>query len=233
MLAPLTKEFAVPFDFHPALVERMNWWPIGVVVSAIPDVLYPWDPAVVKAIRKEFDPGLVPLMVKRVYRARSGAQRVYRFHALASLVLDKDYRPAPWTERVLKPICGPVPRVSLMNLHLEDGNKRPGDGRPGEYRPFTWELFYRLRSLWQDWSEKEIKAYKEEHGREAQTLRAVDSANLRTVLSWKENERQLRRRIQNILSEDPRVLAAALRRKRRAKAKRAFVEIRSDQRQVS
>lgn len=54
-----------------AVAEQGFYVLLGSQASAIPDPEYPWDPAVVKKIRKEFDPDFVPLFIRELWRTPS------------------------------------------------------------------------------------------------------------------------------------------------------------------
>ena len=49
-------------------MRMLSWRPDFFHLSAVPDVLYPYDPAVLRAIR-EFDPNTIPLTITRGFRA--------------------------------------------------------------------------------------------------------------------------------------------------------------------
>jgi hypothetical protein len=220
MLSPIEADTWIP----PASKDRVPWRPTGVVIHALKDVLYPYDSRVVRAVRREFDPAIIPVMVLRAYRCITGEERVYRVHAIASHQPQKLRVPA-WSERVLLPLRGkPVPRPTHMDLHLEDRAERRGDGLPGQHLQFDWRVYQTLRTLYQEWSAREVALYEEEHGRGAQAQRALDKANERTAKITGQDTRWLKARMENILTAPPRELRKALIERARRRQAMVFIE---------
>jgi hypothetical protein len=220
LLSPIQADTWIPS----ASGDRLSWRPTGVVVHAIKDVLYPYDSRVVRAIRREFDPAIIPVMVLRAYRCITGEERVYRVHAIASHQPLKLKVPA-WSERVLLPMRGrPVPRPTHMNLHLEDRAERSGDGLPGRLLQFDWRVYRALRELYQEWSPREIVKYEEEHSELARRQRAMDKASERTAKIAKQDTPWLKEKMDNILNAPRRELHKALLERAAKKPVRVFVK---------
>lgn len=215
MLSPLSSDVIVP-----RTQERLAWRPLGVRVSAVPDVCYPWDPAVLSAIH-EFDPQVIPVMVLRAYRAQTGGVRIFRYHAIASFVWNSDHYPAPWTHQVMTSTHGDSVRPTHMDLHLEDRSSRRGDGLPGKYLPFDWRLYQVLRSQYQRWTVSEVLQAIQRPYEEKQ--RQVDKAGERTAHIVRRNESWLKQRMDNILAADPQKLYATL--AERAAIKKTMVDL--------
>jgi hypothetical protein len=198
-------------DVHiPRSRRHVTWRPAGVVVTAIKDVMYPYDDAVVRAVRREFDPAIIPVMVLRAYKSETGELRIHRVHAIASHQPLKEGVPA-WSERVLMPMRGRArPRPTHMDLHLEDRADRKGDGLPGVPLPFDWRVYYALRSLYQEWSAHEVARFERERGRFAVAARQKEAADERTAYIYKQDRRWLHEKVTNILTSPPEQLRKAL-----------------------
>ena len=133
-----------------------GWRFLGEAYSCIPDAVYPWDPAVVRAIR-EFCPDVVPMTIRTVWKSSrlDGEPRtmVLVRHSIARAIRD--------------PIC-PIHRFhcempstgvsgvrltrpNYIELNWYDKEVRPwGFDLPGEYLPFDWELYESLRLAYVD-----------------------------------------------------------------------------------
>jgi hypothetical protein len=205
-LSPIEGNLWIPQSFP----GRTPWRPTGVVVHALKDVEYPYDSRVVRAIRREFDSAIIPVMVLRGYKCVTGEERIYRVHAIASHQPEKLRKPA-WSERVILPMRGrAISRPTHMDLHLEDRANRKGDGLPGTPLQFDWRVFYGLRSLYQEWTAREVAEYEEAHGRLRQAEKKLDRANERTASLYKQDRPWLRAKIANILTAPRRELRKAL-----------------------
>jgi hypothetical protein len=158
--------------------SRRGWRAIWTHVSAVPDVLYPYDPAVWRAIR-EFDPNTIVLMTKRAYQAPTGEERVLRFHTLSSHRWNPDQPPDPALKAVLTPTWCNMPQPTHIDLHLENRRARRGDGLPGEYIPFDWRVYYALRSSYQEWTGAQIERFLAENDAAAQAQKRREAAEAR------------------------------------------------------
>lgn len=127
-----------------------GWLWIGTFFSCVPDSMYPWDPAVLRAIR-EFEPTVVPLTVRFVYRqadygnlqepvvfVRHGIGRYERSVVAPLMPFSCDMPSTPI------PGCRHLPRPNILEVIWED-KKEPGSDLPGPYLPFDWELYASLR----------------------------------------------------------------------------------------
>jgi hypothetical protein len=190
----------IPRD-RPAVGSRRGWRSVGIEVSACPDVEVPWDPRVVRAIHNEWDPQILPLVVRRAYRATTGELRIARFHALGRYHPDPEFKAAPWTQRVMMPLRGRKKRPQVMLFHHEDRRGRLGDGLPGSYLPFDWRVYKAVRSLYQEMSESQKLRYIDDvEKREKAAL--VKAADERTDQRWKEDGEWLRRAWASVTKED-------------------------------
>jgi hypothetical protein len=171
-------------------------------VSAIPDVMYPADPAVLRAIR-EFDRNVTVVTVTRVYLAHSGERRVERRLAIASHLWNpRDEAPAPWTRKILVPTWGPILQPNHMDMHLEDRTTRKGDGLPGTFIPFDWRVHKALRAAYQEWTTAQKIRYVEENDRVAVARRNRIAAERRVEERHHEDRRFLKNHMEKIDRHD-------------------------------
>lgn len=72
-----TPGWAIPMD------DEQKYLAIGYHITLVPDVLYPFDMAMVRRIRREFDPSFTPIFRKLIYRADTGGTCIFCHHGLA------------------------------------------------------------------------------------------------------------------------------------------------------
>lgn len=181
--------------------ERPHWRIIFGGVSAIDHPSYPVDQAVVKAIH-EFDSNVVPVRVIRAYRALTGEVRIFSRHAIASGLWNPTTRPAPWTERVMRPTWGRPILITQMDLHLEDRASRKGDGLPGPLIPFDWRVYRGLRAIYNRWTAGEKQAYVRNNDRIAQALKKVEKAQANVEERWRTSGHKFRHHWSRIDKQD-------------------------------
>lgn len=192
----------LPDDASEIRVERA-WRVVGSETKAIADAVYPWDPAVVKAIH-EFDPNVEPLFCKAVYRSSTGGIRVFGWHAIGSLHRDPRYRVPSWAYRVMRPASG---RIGLpatqFDLHLKDRRLPKGNGLPGggAYLPFDWRVFALLRSMYVEWTARQVLDFNKRVQEDARRI-AREKAEQRSEDAWKQDERIMRPHFENIDQHD-------------------------------
>lgn len=183
-LAPLFEQYAIEAREQHLRLQRA-WRAVHTHVQLIPHVMYPYDPAVLRAIREWIDPNAVAVWVTKVYQAQTGGLRLAGFHALASNVWNpRGEAPAPWTRRVLMPSTGALLYPNHMNFHVMDGRTRKGDGLPGEYLPFDYRVFKIARDLYDKWSLRENLLWLRDNGAAAKATRAREAAERRVNERW-------------------------------------------------
>ncbi len=187
---------------RPTIGDRRAWRGWAVEVSAIPDVLYPFDPAVLRAVHREFDPHVLPVIVRRVFRSSTGGFRVARFHALARRHRDFELTPAPWTYRVMMPLRGRQQSPTVMIMHLEDRTTRLGDGLPGSYLPFNWRVYGALRGLYQTLSTTEKKQLIHQKGRAAQARKKRIAADEMVRRRQRDDAAWLKQKVETIRNDE-------------------------------
>ena len=131
--------------------------------STIPDVRYPWDPAIVRAIR-EFCPDVVPLLIRSVWRwsnynewGHLGEPLVIVRHGIARAISGSDLK-IPAHQFYCQMPSGPgygiksryLPSPNWMEVNWYDKEDRPyGFDLPGAYLPFDWEFYHCLRRAYE------------------------------------------------------------------------------------
>lgn len=181
---------------------RMNSWrPDFFRISAVPDVEYPYDPAVLRAIR-EFDPNTIPLTITRGFRAQTGEVRTFKFHVLSSHRWDPKQAPSRACAFVIMPTWGNAPHPTHIDLHLENRELRPGNGLPGGYIPFDWGVYYALRSSYQEWTAQELRTWLEQNDRAAQARVRREQAEKRVNGAIDRDGARIMGHIRNFSRED-------------------------------
>lgn len=143
----------VSVPIHDTAESAPGWRFLGEFYSCVPDVAYPWDPAVLRAIR-EFSPDAQPIHIRTVWKSSrlDGEPRtmVLVRHGLARTIRDPICPVHVFQCRMPStPIPG-APRLTTPNyieVNWYDKEVRPwGYDLPGEYLPFDWEFYYALRA---------------------------------------------------------------------------------------
>jgi hypothetical protein len=120
---------------------------VGIEYSCVPDVAYPWDPEMVKAIR-EFMPDVAPMWVQWVFlRPNSKEKVVFGRHALGRAIKEPG--------RDLLPFRCAMPSFPCRGLTFEKPNRiwfiHEGDRDrdypdiPGTFLPFNDSIVHRAR----------------------------------------------------------------------------------------
>lgn len=113
--------------------------------STIPNVMYPWDPAVLRAIRS-FDGDAVPATVKRVLRTPAGSDVSFLYFAL---LRRSDSPLVPHEPIVVRMGHGGAtaasPNIEDLILEGETPPWAEKQGLPGKFVPMTWDLYYRCK----------------------------------------------------------------------------------------
>lgn len=201
-------------------MRLVSWRPDFFRISAVPDVEYPYDPAVLRAIR-EFDPNVIPLTITRGFRAATGEVRAFKFHVLSSHRWDPKQAPSRACRYVIMPTWGNAPHPTHIDLHLENRELRPGNGLPGGFIPFDWPVYYALRSSYQEWTASETRAWLEQNDRAAQATRNRVAAERRIDGAIARDGKRIMGHIRNFSRED----AIRLRERWKAAGRRPQVSV--------
>jgi hypothetical protein len=117
-------------------------------ITTVPSETYPPEPAILRAIWV-VEPEVVPVWIRRVYRAPTGGDFVFGYHGLYR------YRTVPETERPVIPELHRIgvtsvgkrfPRPNVEWLVLE--GDPPVPGWPGIFLPFNWRTYQDLKKAW-------------------------------------------------------------------------------------
>lgn len=180
---------------------------VAVSVQTFPHVLYPWDPAVVKAIH-EFDPRVMPVWITRTFVLPTGGIVSFGRHGIASHVpaVDRHAPIDPIFYKALTSVRGSAVRPTQLDFHVEHRNGF--GGLPGDYMPFDWRVYRILRSAYNEWSWKERKQYQDEHGEEARKKQERAAAEEHAAYVAKTDEAWLNKHIAQFDDQDAARIAA-------------------------
>lgn len=170
---------------------------IATVISCIPDVVYPFDSRVVRWIRKEFDPFMVPVFVKNVYRLPTGGEMVVGHHAAAATyetpMLSGPV--APWVYRTLQPSYTRMrKRPTKVELHFYAKDKY-GKQDPNAFVPFEWNIHRFMVSARDEMLADERRQFIEDHDPQKQTDKAVAEADERVAYEERADSNWLARKV--------------------------------------
>ena len=185
----------------PATGAARGRLPVATIVQVVPDVTYPWDPAVVRAIRREFDPNMVPVWIRKVYKHDTGGVEVTGYHGIASHKWSPDVRVPLWVYRALMPTVGGFERPTSIHLHLREKDPQ-GVPIPGSFVPFDWRIYDGLISGRDEMTTAERKQFLKDHGREAEAAKASEAAHEQAAQRWKDDGAWIKRRAQEITASD-------------------------------
>jgi hypothetical protein len=147
-----TKDARMKYRMDPD--SGVQWEFIGSFLSGVDSEQYPFDTDVVAAIRRELDPGFVPLVRKTVYRSGAGTDRVWEHHAWFRILPELDS--SIGIRRITKPILWPSAPgsvnygigkyqdrlVFVSNIGFVGDSER----MPGRFRPIGWHAFKDIKS---------------------------------------------------------------------------------------
>jgi hypothetical protein len=171
-----TRNRALTANSVPGVDPRLAWdlskkeevtRPIFRYIQAFEDCMYPWDPAVVKAVRA-FDPRVVPLCSVSVYQHPDGSIEKYVRHCIAL-----EQYPLEFKEPAFVNLLMPTSRASVNygrhpNVWLKgwSGPQSAEKVTPGDYWPFDWEVFNFLHVRFQTYDGNAKKVMAERYGAE-------------------------------------------------------------------
>jgi hypothetical protein len=184
-----------------------GWRLIDVTYSCVPDAVYPWDPAVLRAIW-EFDPEVVPVWEKWIFMpplddSSSDEVLVVGRHCVARhkpTLVNEAY---PFLcEMPTMPCQGVVfQRPNVLEFVLADGNKEEGTDLPGPYVAWDWNLWRLLRELYnpctdgqklgEEYIEREVQRREASKKSVRDDLRARDE-------DWRKHEKKRLEKISDV-----------------------------------
>lgn len=196
-----------PVTRNPNRFGPKGYVTVATEVTCVPDVMYPFDPAVLRAIHV-FDPRVVPLWVRRVYRHHStGGIVILGRHAIGSHVWNPRNPIDRNVFRSLMPTYRALERPTQVDFH-HVGGKRPGNGLCGDYLPFDSFVSYILRKTYDTWTHAERLAYIEKHGEEAKAAKAKAAAEAESEYIVKSDGPWLQKHIEQFDDDDARRVMA-------------------------
>jgi hypothetical protein len=203
-LGPQGKATDVEWDIP--LTPEADYVPLGVFLTRVPDVLYPWPAWQVRIIR-EFDPGFIPIMRKKVYRSRAHGICVFYHHGIARW--DPRQRGDVGVLRAPVPQAGYGSSFGPANVidrwfedinHVRPGTKRFANNLPPPFIPWTDAILRWLRECHWEASTKEkrefVERLEEEKKEKAQKEAAEEAAYIQ------KNEFAYQQRLYDQLSVD-------------------------------
>lgn len=186
--------------------QHKGYAAVATEISCIPDAVYPFDPDVLRAIHV-FDPRVIPLWVRRVYRhSTTGGILVLGRHAIASHVWNPHASIDRNVYRALMPTYRASERPTQVDFHHL--GPRAGQGLCGPYLPFDGYVSWILRRTYDTWTAKERQAYIETHGEEARATKAKASAEAESEYIAKTDGPWLQKHIEQFDDQDARRIAA-------------------------
>lgn len=148
----------------------------GTFFSCVPDVQYPWDPVILRHIRK-LCPDAMPISISSVYRWSNFHENGYIHepikivrHGLARSIQCDD-RIGPMHDFYCEMPGYYVPGLRIPGRSIEDcvpnfievnwadrQRREYGQDMPGAYLPFDWEFFYALKDAYDTHREQLAKS---------------------------------------------------------------------------
>jgi hypothetical protein len=158
---------ATDVEWDTPLAPEAAYAPLGVFLTRVPDPLYPWPAWQVKLIR-EFDPGFIPILRKKVYRSRAHGICVFFHHGIARW--DREQKGDMGVIRAPAPVAGYGSRFGPANVidrwfeditHVRPGTKRFANNLPPPFIPWTDAILAWLRACHWDAATKEKREFVE------------------------------------------------------------------------
>lgn len=117
------------------------WRKIGHKYHSTEHALYPWDPAVVQALQRDFDPTMEPLWVRNLYRRPNGKLIIFDRHVIS--VFDQRLE-GTGLELTFGMLEWPYPRQRPNKVFdiIEVGNNPLSKDLPGNYGALDWGYFH-------------------------------------------------------------------------------------------
>lgn len=139
-VAPQHFEFTKPKD---------AWRFLGEQISCVPDVEYPWDPAIVKAIRA-FEPEFVPFFVRSRYVSPTGGEYIFGRHGLAVAPRIPERR-----HQIIRPLmpsttAGPRYPIVMNDILQDKTNRIVPELSVFGFMKFDWALYHKAKRSWWD-----------------------------------------------------------------------------------
>lgn len=147
-----------------------GWLFLGESFYTYPDVTYPWDAAVIAAIR-EVQPDAVPVTIRSVWQHANYGQMerpiVLVRHGIARSIrnpvapvhrfrCEMPYAPMLELRTSVHELVDLRPNYIEVNWH-DRGDRRYGKDLPGAYIPCDWELYYALYERAVDFNTMKLK----------------------------------------------------------------------------
>lgn len=180
---------------------------VAVKVQTFPHVMYPFDPAVLRAIH-EFDPRVIPVWIDRIFLTPTGGTLVVGRHGIASHVpaVSRHSPIDPIFYKALTGLHGSSERPTQLDFHVEHRNGVRG--LPGGYMPFDWRVYRILWSTYNEWTWREREDYRAEHGEEARKAAERKKAEEHSDYVIQQDSAWLNRHVEQFDDDDAKRIAA-------------------------
>lgn len=164
-----TRERARASRWNLDLNPRAPFEPLGFNITCVPDALYPWPAWMVRLIRQEYDPGLVPIFRRMVYQTQAGSRLVFYHHGVARF--HPNAEPDPVLQNVQLPYGWKFERPNVVERWFEQDRSRTRRGSirhknnlPMPFIPWTeWVLRWVEETYWEATAAEKAR-YNDEHG---------------------------------------------------------------------
>jgi hypothetical protein len=198
-----TRETNVKAGFD--MVMGPSYIPLGYHITCVPDALYGWPLWQVRQIRKQFDPGFVPIFRRMAYRTPAGAVLEFIHHGIAR------YDPLSPSDRLVE--AAPLPfgwkfeRPNVIERWFEPRDRVPGSIRaknnlPRAFVPWTeWVARFVEETYWEA-SNSDKLAYIAEHGEETQRRKVREAQEAETAYRAKTDLPYQRRVFESFGADD-------------------------------
>lgn len=183
-------ERALPSDFARARTRQTNaewdlgmrmkpaYVPLGYHVTCVPDAVYGWPLWMVRMIRKQYDPGFIPIFRRMAYQSPAGAVLTFVHHGVARF--DPTARPDRLVEAAPLPFGWKFERPNIVERWFEprenvSGSIRAKNNLPKPFVPWgDWVQRWVEETYWEASAASKM-AYVEENGEEARAHKAAQA----------------------------------------------------------
>lgn len=214
-----TPERALPSDFVRArtrtrktnaewgmgMKTEPSYIPLGHHVTCVADPVYPWPLWMVRMIRKQYDPGFIPIFRRMAYQTPAGAILTFVHHGVARF--DPTARPDRVVEAATLPFGWKFERPNIVERWFEPAERVAGSIRAKNNlpKPFIawgdWVQRWVEETYW-DASAETKQEFVEKNGEEAKRHAARLAAQAETEYGNKQEAQYRKRLIDEIGPQD-------------------------------
>lgn len=188
--------------------ETSDYVRLGVYVTGIPDAEYPWHLDDVKAIRRLYDPGFIPIFRRIAYRTPSGAVVSFPHHGIGRYVENRE--PDTRLDGCLMPYGVPWRKPNVVDFWLEPAQQSKfaaRHGLPAGFQPWG-DWIVRMAEEARTLDAKEMKAALKRNQAGSETLKALRAEEEEAVYRAKAEAQTMKNTLDSLTSSDFRELDA-------------------------